>query len=142
MADRRSGAAVEKLAQNSHTGHKFSLKTKNSLVVHISRARTPDRTETIGVVKTRGVAVFGKNEKISLTMMMMGSKKQPSSSGLLLDSFFWCDGHTAVCSRKHKHTFTLLARPVSIRAWRRLIPREIRRSLQLMFRIFSRNYRR
>lgn len=66
---------MEQLAQNSHTEHKFSLKTKNSLVVHISRARTPDRTETIGVVKTRGVAVFGKNEKISLTMMMMRSAR-------------------------------------------------------------------
>lgn len=112
---------MEKLAQNSHTEHKFSLKTKNSLVVHISRARTPDRTETIGVVKTRGVAVFGKNEKISLTMMMMRSARS-SLAAVAFCSILSSDDDrshyclTAAAENTNTHTFTLLARrPVSIR---------------------------
>lgn len=111
---------MEKLAQNSHTEHKFSLKTKNSLVVHISRARTPDRTETIGVVKTRGVAVFGKNEKISLTMMMMRSARSSLAAVAFCSILSSGDGWSHYCltaaENTNTHTFTLLARrPVSIR---------------------------
>lgn len=111
---------MEKLAQNSHTEHKFSLKTKNSLVVHISRARTPDRTETIGVVKTRGVAVFGKNEKISLTMMMMRSARSSLAAVAFCLILSSDDGRSHYCltaaENTNTHTFTLLARrPVSIR---------------------------